>query len=251
MDANGNESRAGLSIPIYVEQIFYKRWWFISLLALFVFGVIYLFFQYRLNQALAMERLRTKISSDLHDDVGSMLTGLAMQTEMLEMQTNHKIDKNRLHKITTMSRDTISHMRDLVWSIDSRRDTFADLLERMQELAEEMLLPAQIAYSIDADVINPNRKINFNCKRNLFLIFKEAITNILKHSNADKVNVKISNKDEQCILHIKDNGRVETFESGSGMGLANMKLRCENINGQLTLDFENGFGVKVYLPHSI
>lgn len=251
MDANGNESRAGLSIPIYVEQIFYKRWWFISLLVLFVFGVIYLFFQYRLNQALAMERLRTKISSDLHDDVGSMLTGLAMQTEMLEMQTNHKIDKNRLHKITTMSRDTISHMRDLVWSIDSRRDTFSDLLERMQELAEEMLLPAQIAYSIDADVMNPNRKINFNCKRNLFLIFKEAITNILKHSNADKVNVKISNKDEQCILHIKDNGRVETFESGSGMGLANMKLRCENMNGQLTLDFENGFGVKVYLPHSI
>ncbi|WP_245686434.1 sensor histidine kinase [Psychroflexus sediminis] len=250
-DSRGIDSASILSVPITVRQIFYKRWWFIALAGAFILGLFYAFYRYRLNQALAMERLRTKISSDLHDDVGSMLTGLAMQTEMLEMQTNHKIDKTRLHRITTMSRDTISHMRDLVWSIDSRRDTLADLLERMQELAEEMLLPAQITYSIEADVSNPNRKINFNCKRNLFLIFKEAVTNIIKHSNADKVSIKISNKNEQCILQIKDNGCVGTFECGTGMGLANMKLRCENLNGQLTFDYEDGFGVKVYLPQSI
>jgi signal transduction histidine kinase len=174
-----------------------------------------------------------------------------MQTEMLEMQTKHKIDKNKLHNITTLSRDTISHMRDLVWSIDSRRDTVADLIERMQELAEEMLLPAQITYNIEADELNPNRKINLNCKRNLFLIYKEAITNIIKHSNADAVNVKIFNKNDRFLLYIKDNGQVETFECGTGMGLANMKLRCESIKGQLDFNFESGFGVRVDLPYAL
>ncbi|TPV32827.1 two-component system sensor with a ligand-binding domain protein [Paucihalobacter ruber] len=251
MDSNGNESRAALSIPIQVKQIFYKKWWFITLIILSVFGVMYVVFQYRLNQALAMERLRTKISSDLHDDVGSMLTGLAMQTEMLEMQATNSIDKNRLHQITTLSRNTISHMRDLVWSIDSRRDTMGDLIERMRELAEELLLPSNISYDFQTDDLNLQKKLDLNCRRNLFLIYKEAITNIVKHSNANNVTINIINKNGACNLSIKDDGLVKNFENCSGLGLANMKLRCDSIKAKLEFDLNNGFGINVSLPHSI
>ncbi|MDT8347058.1 MAG: two-component regulator propeller domain-containing protein, partial [Flavobacteriaceae bacterium] len=247
MDSNGNESRAALSIPIQVKQIFYKKWWFITLIILFAFGVMYVIFQYRLNQALAMERLRTKISSDLHDDVGSMLTGLAMQTEMLEMQATNSLDKSRLHQITTLSRNTISHMRDLVWSIDSRRDTMGDLIERMRELAEELLLPSNITYQFQTDELNLQKKLDLNCRRNLFLIYKEAITNIVKHSNANNVTINIINKNDACILLIKDNGLVKNIENCSGLGLANMKLRCESIKAKLEFDLNNGFGIKVSL----
>ncbi|NEV92751.1 two-component system sensor with a ligand-binding domain protein [Psychroflexus sp. YR1-1] len=250
-DSRGVDSASILSIPISVRQIFYKRWWFIALMLGGLIGLFYGFYRYRLTQVLALERLRTKISSDLHDDVGSMLTGLAMQSEMLEMQTNHKIDKNRLHNITTMSRDTISHMRDLVWSIDSRRDTLGDLLERMQELAEEMLLPAEIRYSIEADELNLSKKINLNCKRNLFLIYKEAVTNIVKHSDANEVHIKITKKKAECIFEIKDNGKGENLKQGTGMGLANMKLRCDSMDAKLEFDMENGFGVRVNLPYSV
>lgn len=251
MDSNGNESLAALSIPIKVKQIFYKKWWFVTLLIVFVFGIIYMVFQYRLNQALAMERLRTKISSDLHDDVGSMLTGLAMQTEMLEMQATNSIDKNRLHQITTLSRNTISHMRDLVWSIDSRRDTMGDLIERMRELAEEMLLPSDISYHFQTDDLNLQKKLDLNCRRNLFLIYKEAVTNIVKHSNARSVIINITNKNGTCKFFIKDDGNVKNVENCSGLGLANMKLRCEDIKAKLEFDLSNGFGIKVSLPHSI
>ncbi|MGF1557372.1 triple tyrosine motif-containing protein [Paucihalobacter sp.] len=251
MDSNGNESEAALSIPITVKQIFYKKWWFISLLILGIFSLFYAFFQYRLNQALALERLRTKISSDLHDDVGSMLTGLAMQTEMLEMQATNSIDKNRLHQITTLSRNTISHMRDLVWSIDSRRDTMGDLIERMRELAEELLLPSNISYQFQTDDLNLQKKLDLNCRRNLFLIYKEAITNVVKHSNASHVSINIINKNGLCKLSIKDDGLVKNKENCSGLGLANMKLRCESIKAQLEFDLSNGFGINVSLPHSI
>lgn len=251
IDSNGNESQAALSIPIIVKQIFYKKWWFISLVIVFIFSLMYIFFQYRLNQALAMERLRTKISSDLHDDVGSMLTGLAMQTEMLEMQATNSIDKNRLHQITTLSRNTVSHMRDLVWSIDSRRDTLADLIERMQELAEDLLLPADIAYSITADDLNLQKKLNLNCRKNLFLIYKEAINNIVKHSNAKNVVVKLTNKNGVCNFSIKDDGCAKAVNHVSGLGLANMKMRSQSINANLEFDLKDGFGIYISIPNAI
>lgn len=250
-DSRGVDSASVLSIPITIGQIFYKKWWFISLIIVFVFSLLYLFFQYRLNQALAMERLRTKISSDLHDDVGSMLTGLAMQTEMLEMQTSNSIDKNRLHQITTLSRNTISQMRDLVWSIDSRRDTLLDLLERMRELAEELLLPAHIDYTFTADELNLQKKINFNCRRNLFLIYKEAINNIVKHSKAQNVKIEITNKKGVCNFRIKDDGCGNSVENCTGLGLANMKMRSESMNAKLEFETKDGFGIILSLPYSI
>ncbi len=131
VNINGNQSKAGLEIPIRVEQIFYKTWWFILILILFIGVIIYSIFQYRLQQALAIERLRSEISSELHDDVGSMLTGLAMQTEMLEMQAKSQSEKKKLKRLTQLSRNTIAHMRDFVWSIDSRKDNVQDLIERM------------------------------------------------------------------------------------------------------------------------
>ncbi len=249
-DSRGVDSASVLSIPISIGQIFYKKWWFISLIIVLVFSLLYLFFQYRLNQALAMERLRTKISSDLHDDVGSMLTGLAMQTEMLEMQTSNSIDKNRLHQITILSRNTISQMRDLVWSIDSRRDTLSDLLERMRELAEELLLPVNINYTFTADDLNLQRKINFNCRRNLFLIYKEAINNIVKHSKAENVKIEFTNKKGVCNFSIKDDGCGNSVENCTGLGLANMKMRSKSINATLEFETQDGFGINLSLPYS-
>jgi len=248
-DINGNESKAGLSIPIIVNPIFYKTWWFIGLVILFIVGIIYIVFQYRLQQALAVERLRTKISSDLHDDVGSMLTGLAMQTEMLEMQATNEKDRSKLHKITDTSRKTISHMRDLVWSIDSRKDTLGNLLERMHELAEEQLQPAGFSYHINVDDINLQKKINFNCRRNLYLIYKEAINNVIKHSNAKHVFIEFNNNKGTCQFNIKDDGHLKVKKHMTGQGLANMKMRAQNINADLKFDVENGFGIFISIPN--
>jgi len=250
VDVNGNKSKAGLEIPIVVHQIFYKTWWFITMMLFAVGAVIYGVFKYRLNQALAIERLRTRISSELHDDVGSMLTGIAMQTEMLEMQVKSESDKKKLKRLTHLSRNTIARMRDFVWTIDSRKDKLENLVERMHEYAEEHLLPSGIHYEIQTDRHGLSKKLNPNCRRNLYLIFKEAITNILKHSNAKNVVISISTRKGSCKFSIQDNGN-KAVKTSTGQGLANMKMRSEEINAQLQINTVNGFSIDVILPRTM
>jgi ligand-binding sensor domain-containing protein/two-component sensor histidine kinase len=250
-DSRGSETAHILSIPITVKQIFYKRWWFIALVIVAISGMVYSAFRYRLKQALAMERLRTKISSDLHDDVGSLLSGLAMQTELMEISAS-EADKFKLQKIAGISRNAISQMRDLVWSIDSRRETVHDLIERMHELAEELLLPKDIAFQIDSSSIkNPNKRLTAQTKQDLFLIYKEAITNILRHSDATNVKVAFTNTSKGCVFTIQDNGSKKECYKSTGLGLSNMAMRAEKLKGELKFLKENGFCVKLHLPFNM
>ncbi len=250
-DSRGNEAASILSIPIEVRQIFYKKWWFIVLMLLTVIGIMYSIFRYRFQQALAMERLRTKISSDLHDDVGSLLSGLAMQTELMEINAS-EADKFKLQKIAGISRNAISQMRDLVWSIDSRRETVEDLIERMRELAEELLLPRDISFQIDSSTIkNPDKKLLAQTKQNIFLIYKESMTNVLRHSDATNVNIGIVNQANGCQLSIRDNGSKKECYKSTGLGLSNMVMRAKNIKGSLSFQKDNGFEVLLKLPFQL
>lgn len=246
-DSNGNFSSTELEMPIYVRQIFYKRWWFISIVCLFILGIVYAVFNYRLQQIKAIESLRTKISSDLHDDVGSLLSGLAMQTEMLELKANEK-DKPKLKRITEISREAISKMRDLVWSIDNRRERIVDLIERMNELADEMLLPKSIKYQINNRRLNINKKLPFAVKQHLFYIYKEAITNILRHSNATMVTVDFKNKRGNGYMIIKDNGTKKLENKSTGLGLDNMKMRAEKLDSTIRFYNKDGFTISIRLP---
>lgn len=250
-DARGNDSATVLSIPIEVKQIFYKKWWFILLVLTAIIAMMYVFFKYRFEQALAMERLRTRISSDLHDDVGSLLSGLAMQTELMEINAS-EADRSKLQKIAGMSRNAISQMRDLVWSIDSRRETTNDLLERVQEIAEELLLPKDISFEFNhKNVKYPNRKLSAQVKHNVFLIYKEAITNILRHSDASHVVISINDRADGCTFSIKDDGSKKQTYKSTGLGLSNMKMRAEAINADLSFQMENGFTVCLNLPFDL
>ena len=250
-DSRGVNSASTLSFPISVQQIFYKKWWFFALIILTIIGVMYVIFRFRLQQVLAMERLRIKISSDLHDDVGSLLSGLAMQTELMEINAT-KVDKFKLQKIAAISRNAISQMRDLVWSIDSRRETTNDLIERMQELAEELLLPKGITFKIDSTSVKfPNRKLAAHVKQNIFLIYKEAITNILRHSDANNVKITIRNYNKDCEFIIQDNGSKKESYKSTGLGLSNMQLRAEAINSTVTFKMEDGFSVHINLSYNL
>ena len=246
-DSNGNFSDKELELPISVKQIFFKTWWFISLLFLVVFGFTYSVFNYRIQQLKAIDDLRTKISSDLHDDVGSLLSGLAMQTEMLELNASEK-DKSKLQRITKISREAIDKMRDLVWSIDNRRERVQDLIERMNELADELLLPNDIVYQINNGNLNINKKLPITVKQELFFIYKEAITNIIRHSNADRVIVSFKNNSGLGLLKITDNGTKSKHNSKTGLGIENMKMRAEKINAEINFYNVNGFTILIKLP---
>ena len=195
-----------------------------------------------------VERIRTKLSSDLHDEVSGLLAGIAMQTELLEMVTSDKNNKPKLAKITKISRSAMSRMSDVIWSIDSRKDTVEDLVARMTEHTKDILDPLNIAWKMDLDHINREHKIPVLYRENLYFIFKEAINNIGKHSTANLVRIYFGNKNKLFELSIQDNGapKENPLQSNKqGQGLSNMVMRAQKIDASLRIATTNGYLVKL------
>jgi signal transduction histidine kinase len=206
---------------------------------------MYAVFQYRLEQALKVERLRVKISSDLHDDVGGMLSGLAMQTELLELTANEDT-KPKLARVAEMSRSAMSRMRDTVWAIDARKDTLADLIDRMREHAEETLAPRNIQYSINTSSLELKRSLTTDVRQSLYLIYKEAITNVAKHSSGDTVNIDLGERQGKLEMSIHDNGDVQQKAyKTTGAGQSNMRMRAASIGAELLVDTTKGFRIQL------
>ena len=242
-DSKGNWSETELAVPIHVKPIFFRTWWFITGCILLIGGMIYAFAQYRLQRLLEMERMRTRIAGDLHDEVGSMLSGLAMQAEIMELD-HEKSDPGRLRRLSEISRLTLSKMRDVVWSIDSRRDQVKDLLDRMRENAEEMLTPKEILFQFDLGELPMDKKLPVDERQHLFLFYKEAITNIVKHANATNVTIRFGQFDDHFELSVHDNGTsVATNTLSSGFGLQNLDMRAKKLGATFLLSKEEGFKV--------
>ncbi len=242
-DSKGNWSESELAMPIHVKQIFFKTWWFISGLILLIGAMVYAFARYRLQRLLEMERMRTRIAGDLHDEVGSMLSGLAMQAEIMELDQG-KTDAKRLHRISEISRLTLSKMRDVVWSIDSRRDQVKDLLDRMRENAEEMLTPRDIIFRFDLGELPLEKKLPVDERQHLFLFYKEAITNVAKHANATTVTIRFGQYGDHFELSVHDNGTYATTNTpSSGFGMQNLEMRAKKLGAAFLLNKVDGFKV--------
>lgn len=230
-------------VTITVTPPWWRRWWFYLGSVAIVAALIYGAFFYQLQQALKLERLRVKISSDLHDDVGGILSGLAMQSEILSL-TATEATKPKLNRIAEMSRSAMSRMRDTVWAIDTRRSRLEDLIERMIEHAEETLPPKSIRYSISYGQLNLKKNLAADVRQSLYLIYKEAITNVAKHSTGDTVAVKLQQLPEGFTMTIHDNGEAAPKKyNTTGQGQSNMRMRAESIGATLDIDLASGFKI--------
>jgi two-component sensor histidine kinase len=244
-DSKGNWSPDEISIKIIVNPIFYQTWWFRFLIFSIAGCIVYYVYKYNLNKKLEMERMRVRIASDLHDEVGSMLSGLAMQSELLQLDNNTS-SQSKLENIANISRNVIGKMRDLVWSIDSRRDTVQDLIDRMQDAVSEVLQERDIAYLFEVGELPMQKELPIIVRQQLFLIFNEAITNIVRHSDATIVNLKIGNYSENFILTVFDNGsKNPNGHKISGLGLDNMRMRAQKIGAKFSIDTKDGYKVTI------
>ena len=251
-NAYGTWSQQELLLPIFVEPAFYETTWFyVSCILLFI-GILYSIFQYRLEQRLKMERIRTRLSSDLHDEVSGLLSGIAMQTDVLQMTVSNEKNKERLQNIGDVSRTAMSKMSDVIWSIDSRKDRVNELIKRMQEHANEILSPIDISYELKVDRLDLQQKLPVTLRQNLYFIYKEAINNVAKHSGASKVTTILKNDGNQFVMSIQDNGNGirNGISSNSlkktGQGLSNLKMRAYRIDAILEIK-EREPGVEILL----
>ena len=202
-----------------------------------------------IESRLEVERLRTKISSDLHDDVGTMLSGLSMQAQVMAHKANDK-DKRDLNHISELSRRAMDNMRDTVWAIDSRQDQYENLIDRMRDFAEDTLYANEISYKLETEGLEMEKQILPNVRQQLYLIYKESINNILKHSKATDVMIRFQKSKTHIILTIKDNGVGIPKDRSSGLGLTNIQMRAAKLDGTAHIENENGAKVEIKIPSS-
>jgi signal transduction histidine kinase len=243
-DPRGNWSQS-LRLQIQVYTYFYNYWWFWALMALGIGLAVYYLVRARLLEELRMEQLRTKLSTDIHDEVSGLLAGIAMQADVLQ-RTNAQqaMDWKKLEKIGEIARKAMSRLRDVIWSIDARKDRLEDLIARMHDHANDVLSPLNVQYQIQVQNLEPNLKIPIQLRQDLFYIFKEALNNVAKHAQASAVEVQLKHKGRFFEMEIKDNGQASFDEKArQGNGLQNMKMRAERIQAELSFVSEQGLKV--------
>lgn len=236
-------------VLIVITPPFWETWWFRLLLTALVLGLLYLLHRYRVARALEMEQLRVRIASDLHDDLGSTLTRISLHSEIIQSTADAQKISRSSKKIGDMSREIVTSLSDIVWSIDARNDTVGDLLDRMRQFAQSILTPQEIKLSFQTRGLDPEAMVLVDIRQNIYLIFKEAINNIARHSDATEVAVDISRTADCFILQIADNGKgLADVGDDHGNGLRNMQLRSKRIGGELTLQTHKGLTVVLKLP---
>jgi two-component sensor histidine kinase len=237
-NADGFWSAQRASLRFIISPPFWKTWWFILLGVIVFAGTIGFFYNYyRIAKMVDMERIRIRIASDLHDDVGASLTEIALRADFVQaMQTPDQM-KDSVKQIGAMSRQIVTTMDDIVWSIDARNDTLGDLLDRMQDYATNVLSHRGIEPQFTFEGLDTGKSLPLDVRQNLYLILKEAVNNAAKHSKGANLYIRFVKDSRGFELSIRDDGTglPDAGRVGSH-GLRNMSMRAERIGAALTFE---------------
>lgn len=237
-------------LHITIKPPFYRTKWFISTMIFLIILFTYFLHRERVNRLLAVEKIRTRVARDLHDDMGSTLSTINILSAMAKSKMSSDPVKTAgyISKISDNSQRMMEAMDDIVWSIKPSNDSMQRVTARMREFATSVLEAKDITlhFSVAEDVFDV--KLNMEARRDFFLIFKEALNNAAKYSKATEVWVNISMQNGQLSFTIKDNGiGFEIAKADSGNGLGNMQKRADGVNGKLRIRSTAGEGTEVKL----
>lgn len=227
--------------------------WLLSILFIgsAIIAVI-LYKRYRLKQQLKEVEIRNKIAADLHDDVGSTLSSIGMYSDIVKRQPNQTSESRQLlEKISNNSRETIEIMSEIVWMIKPGNDDFANVEDRMLNFANELCTPAGINFEMNKEGMLSTIKISMEQRRNIYLIFKEAINNAVKYAHCSVIRTQIQLSRSNFKMNISDNGKgFDKTLFRKGNGLSNMQKRAIAYGGTCSIqsDIEAGTTIEISFP---
>ncbi len=245
-------------LTIIVNAPFWqKTWFFVSSAAVFLTLVIYSTYfvsqqkikkrLQKLEKQAAIDAERNRISRDMHDEIGSGLTHIALLSELI--QTQQKTDravKTDLVNISAAARKLVESMSEIIWALNPQNDSLENLLSYMREQMQQHFEPFELLLNIHFPDEIPLVKLSNEQRRNLYLVTKEALNNVMKHSNASNVSLHLDIEAGSLTFEVCDDGcgLSETSLKTSGNGLRNMRKRMEDIGGTIQWIRQNR-GVKV------
>jgi ligand-binding sensor domain-containing protein/two-component sensor histidine kinase len=249
-NSDGVWSEQVQQVLITIRPPWWETWWFRILLLFAVSLAIYAGVRYRINQLRRVQYVRDRIARDLHDEIGSTLSSISIYTEVVKNKVqnqNPEVDP-LLSKISSGTLRVMESMSDIVWAINSRNDSLDNLSARIQALISELeeSTPFKIEFFND-DTLN-TLSLPMEKRKNVYLIFKEALNNALKYSNAERIAIRLVRHKGGVLLEVKDDGvGFDLSSSANGNGLDNMRSRAEAIRGVLDIESANGRGTVIRL----
>lgn len=208
-----------------------------------------------------LERVRRRIATDLHDDIGSSLTQIAILSEVAYQHAGRgdKHGQEPLSRVITVSNELVDAMSDIVWAINPKKDHLSDLLQRMRRFASDIFTARGVAFRFTTSDIKDEIQLGANIRREVYLIFKESINNIAKHSQCSEAVSEVCVTDGWLTLKISDNGngfdaamvKADTgylsSQSRGGNGLASMRKRASELAGGFEITSAPGKGTAILL----
>jgi signal transduction histidine kinase len=207
-------------------------------------------YQKDLDRQLMLERERARISQDMHDDVGASLTRISMMSDLVKSMTGIREDARQwLGQISGTSREVTEEMDQIIWALNPKNDNLEGLASYIRRFASEYLEPTSIDCVFDFPEEMPDSALSVEVRRNIYLVVREALHNVAKHSWATRVDLGLKIYDLGFRILIKDNGKgfePEKLEL-HGNGLVNMKKRMNDIGGEIVIQSKVGEGTEIEL----
>ena len=239
-----NKGRSAVGrIKLHVEESLAETWWFyptVVACGLALLGVIFYFWSiYDLRQKFKLETIRTRIASDLHDEIGSDLGSivLSLGTAQRKFGKNEAELTAKLEEIKEIMRSTAANLRDTVWIIQPNNDSFSQLLEKIRTFSMRLLSAANVALSFENTMTDTDAfPISMEQRRCVYLMLREAVHNIAKHAQATHTRIYVAREKDGIRIVISDNGVGfdPSLKTSDGNGLSNFKAR----SAQCFIDFE-------------
>jgi ligand-binding sensor domain-containing protein/signal transduction histidine kinase len=261
---NNGDAWTALSanVKFTLQPHYWQTWWFKTLVILASVACVGTIARYttkkrmqlkleRLEQQHAIEKERTRIAKDIHDDIGSSLTRIKLLGELVQADKNNASEvATHAQKIAGSVRETVQALDEIVWAVDPENDTLNGLAEYLGHYTTEFFEDTEVRCRLELPVDLPAFSLSSEARHNVFLVVKEALNNALKYSNASQVTIRLAETDGLVKLEISDDGSGFDWPKASvrqGNGLNNMRERMEAVGGRLEISTAPGKGTRIRL----
>ncbi|MBI5662513.1 MAG: hypothetical protein HZC46_10245 [Ignavibacterium album] len=248
-DGIWNENYASLTIRILPP--FWKTYWFIAAVILISVLVLYYVFTIRIRSQLAIEKLKSRLAADLHDNIGAGLTEISILSEVASRKFGQQFS-SELKKISDRSRQLVDSMSDIVWVVNPEKDSLHDLVIRIKNSYADILSAMNCELKILEIQRIKNIRIPVDIKQNLYLILKEAFNNAIKHSSATSISMNFNIEEEKLTIILRDNGvGIDPNNIANGNGITNMKNRANAIGWKIFIESHSEMGTTITLSGKV
>jgi len=250
VDSNGITSVGPARLEFRVLPPVYMRGWFMACAIAALGLAFYALYRYRVARLIEIERVRTRIATDLHDDVGASLSLIAMLSELASRQTARGDAKavESLASIAGTARELIDTTSDIVWAVDPRKDRVGDLITRMRRFASDAFGARDVTLRFEAQPQDRAAPLAAYIRREVYVVFKELVNNVARHSASTEVQITVAIQAGTLTLRVRDNGRgFDLSRQGEGNGLDSIRARAQRLRAQFRVVSSPGGGCETTL----